>query len=472
MAKILMVASEATPFAKTGGLADVMGVLPQALNARGEEVGVVIPRYRGVALEGATRVYADLTIWLGLAAWKTDIYRAESGGVAYYLVDCPALYDREGLYGDADGDYPDNHVRFAVLSQAALAVVRHVWRPDILHCHDWQSALVPVFMRQFFAADPTFMGLRVLVTIHNLGYQGRFPAAIIPEIGLGPEVLEPETMGFFGQVNLMKGALVFADAISTVSKAYAREIQGEEFGFDLQSILRARSSVLCGILNGVDYTAWNPETDAFIAAHYSADDLAGKEACKRDLLGEAGLPEENLDRPLVGIISRFINQKGFDLIAEIAAALAGEDLALIALGTGEPLYEQMFQDLAAAHPDRFAVRIAYDNPLAHKIEAGADMFLMPSWFEPCGLNQMYSLRYGTVPLVRAVGGLDDTIDETTGFKFCEYSGDALLETIQAALEAWQDREAWRSMMRRGMRKDYGWDASAAEYSALYRRLVG
>ena len=468
MTKILMVASEATPFAKTGGLADVIGALPQALQQRGEDVGVLIPRYRGVSLEGASRIYSDLTVWLGLKSWTTNLYRVQSGGVPYYLLDCPALYDRDGLYGNADGDFPDNHIRYGVLSQAALAITRHVWRPDVIHCHDWQAALVPVFMRKLLALDPTFMAIRVLFTVHNLGYQGKFPASIVPELGLDVSMLPPDTKG---EVIFMKAALQLSDAISTVSKGYAREIQTPELGFDLQDVLQARKQALFGILNGVDYTAWDPETDDLIAANYSAEDLSGKEACKRDLLATMGLPEANMQRPVIGMVTRFINQKGFDLIAEIAAELAKEDIAMVALGTGEPQYETLLQDLAAAHPDRFAVRIAYDNRLAHKIEAGSDIFLMPSWFEPCGLNQMYSLRYGTVPVVRATGGLDDTIDELTGFKFREYTGAALLACLQDASAAWRDQPAWRSMMRIGMRKDYSWSSSAVEYGALYKRLL-
>jgi starch synthase len=469
MSKILMVASEATPFAKTGGLADVMGALPQALQARGEQVGVVLPRYRGISVEGAPKVYADLTVWLGAAPYKCDVYRVESGGAPYYLVDCPALFDRDGLYGDEAGDYPDNHVRYAVLCRAVLSLVRHVWRPDVVHCHDWQTALVPLYMRKFFGLDPTFMGIRVAFTIHNLGYQGKFPLSALPEMGLDPGVTEMLTLK--GELNLMKGALQCADAITTVSRGYAREIQGEEFGFDLQDILQSRADALTGILNGVDYSHWDPATDSLIAANYDADRLEGKEACKRDLLREMGLAEENMRRPLFGIVSRFINQKGFDLIAEIADSLPGQDIAMVALGTGAPEYEEMFRKLAAAHPERFAVRIAYDNALAHKIEAGSDVFLMPSWFEPCGLNQMYSLRYGSVPVVRATGGLDDTIDAETGFKFEPYTGEALLAAMQAAAAAWGEKGTWKSMMRRGMLKDYSWSASAAEYSALYKRLA-
>jgi len=471
MSKVLMVASEAMPFAKTGGLADVLGALPEALVARGEEAAVVIPRYRGVATDGAARVYADLSMWFGPDQRTANVYSATRNGVVYYFVDCPALFDREGIYGDGGGDFPDNHIRFAVLNRAALAIVRHVWRPDVVHCHDWQGALAPIYMRQFFATDPTFMGLRVLFTIHNIGYQGKFPPSILPEVGLDPGLFRPDALELFGEVNLMKGALIYADAISTVSPTYAREIQGNEFGFGLQDILRARSANLHGILNGVDYSVWSPEKDPIIASHYSADDLSGKAVCKRDLLAEVGLPEANMDRPLIGIISRFVNQKGFDLIADAMPEIAAMDVALVALGTGEARYEQMFRDAAATHPDRIACYIGYSEPLAHKIEAGADMFLMPSWYEPCGLNQMYSLRYGTVPVVRATGGLHDTVDESTGFKFYEYSSRALLDALRAAVAVYGRREVWQAMMLRGMAKDFSWAASAAQYAALYRSLT-
>ncbi len=470
MTKILMVASEAAPFAKTGGLADVLGALPAALAAQGEEVAVVLPRYRSVPLTNTQRVFDDLTVWMGASSYVANLYRKIERGVPYYFVDLPALYDRPALYGDATGDYPDNPVRFALLCHAALAVVRHLFRPDVIHCHDWQAALTPVLARHFFAADPTFFGLKFLMTIHNLGYQGIFPLAALKQIGLDETLLAPSLLEFFGNINLMKGALVFSDAINTVSPTYAREIQTPELGFGLDGILRERAAVVSGILNGVDYQEWSPEADRYIPVNYSADELDGKAACKHDLLAEFGLPQEG-GAPVIGIISRFVNQKGFDLIAEIAADLVREEIKLVVLGTGEPQYENLFRELAAAHPQKVAVRVAYDNGLAHRIEAGSDLFLMPSMYEPCGLNQIYSLRYGTVPVVRATGGLDDTIDEATGFKFRAYSGPALWDTLRAAIQAYGDRQAWVERMRTGMRKDFSWNTSAAEYSRLYSRLV-
>jgi starch synthase len=469
--KILMVASEAAPFAKTGGLADVVGSLPAALKSLGHEVAVLLPRYATVDLKTARRVYGGLPIWLPPDRYDTSLYLIERE-TPFYFVDCPPLYDRSGFYGEDGVDYPDNHIRFAVLAHAALAVSRYVFRPDILHGHDWQAGLAMVYLHTVFANDPTFLAIRTLFTVHNVGYPGLFSAKALGQIGLSDAgVFRPDGIEFFGKVCYLKGGLGFSDALNTVSPTYAREIQTAEYGFGLDGVLRARSDVLTGILNGVDYTDWNPETDPFIAAHYSNTDLSGKRVCKQDLVREFELPPEAMDAPLIGIVSRFTSQKGADLIAEVADGLVAEGFYLAALGAGEPQYEQLFQAMAARHPSRIALRIGYDNTLAHKIEAGADLFLMPSHYEPCGLNQIYSLKYGTVPVVRATGGLDDTIEQGTGFKFWEYSGSALLGALRAAREAFADGEGWRAMMLAGMAKDFSWSVSAAEYSRLYRRLA-
>jgi len=472
MARILMVASEAAPFAKTGGLADVVGALSAALRRRGEEVAIGLPRYRSAPLEGAQSVQDHLGVWLGAGSFHSaSVWRAIHREVPYYLIDCPPLYDRPGIYGEA-ADYPDNYLRFAVLCQAALALVRYHWRPDVLHCHDWQAALTPIYIRTRLSGDPTFMGLRTLLTIHNLGYQGIYPKEILPQIGLDDTVFHPEALESFGEVNLLKGGIRFADAVNTVSPTYAREIQTPELGFRLDGLLRARGEALHGILNGADYAEWNPETDPHLAARYSAADLRGKRACKQDLLAELGLPPAALDRPLVGMVSRLDSQKGFDLLREASAELASEDLCLAALvTTGAPRLEGFLREWAAAHPDRIVVRIAYDEPLAHRIIAGADLLLMPSRYEPCGLSQIYALRYGAVPVVRATGGLADTVDDTTGFFFREYSVAALLQALRQALAAYQDRAAWTERMRRGMARDFSWEVSAARYAELYRSLT-
>ena len=465
-----MISSEAAPFAKTGGLADVVGSLPAALRSYGDEVAVVIPRYGSIDLKNARRVWDNLAVHLGPASYPVSIYRSPAE-YPVYLVDCPPLFDRAGFYGESGVDYPDNHIRFAVFCRAALSVARFLFRTDIFHCHDWQTGLVPAYLRTTFAGDPTFLGCRTLFTIHNLGYQGLFPRTVLAEVALDPAVYRPDGMEFFAQVSYLKAGIEFADAVSTVSPTYAREIQTPEFGFGMDARLRDRASVLSGILNGVDYADWSPQTDAHIAARYSAQDLSGKAVCKRQLLEEFGLPAAAMDRPLLGIVSRFTRQKGADILAEIAAQIVAEDVYLVALGTGDPEHEDLFRRMQEEHPGRIAARIGFDDALAHRIEAGADIFLMPSRYEPCGLNQIYSLHYGTVPVVRATGGLDDTIEEGTGFKFAEYSGDAFLEAIRAAVRAFQDREAWQSMMLRGMGKDFSWKISAAAYAELYRRML-
>jgi starch synthase len=470
VARILMVASEAAPWAKTGGLADVVGSLPGALGKHGHEAATILPRYGTIPLKGLRRVFDTLPVWLGPDRYETSIWLAAESP-AVYLVDCPPLFDRPGLYGEAGLDYPDNHLRFAVLSKAALALARSLFRPDIFHCHDWQAGLLPAYLRTTYALDPTYVGMRTLFTIHNLGYQGLFPRSVLPEVGLDDSVFRPDGMEFFGQASYIKAGISFSDALSTVSPTYAREIQGPELGFGLDGALRARAASLTGILNGVDYTDWDPESDPFLPAHYSVSDLSGKRACKQALLDAFGLPPEAMDAPLAGIVSRFTRQKGADLIAEAAGQIADEGMYMVALGTGEPEYEELFLRLAADHPGRIAVRIGFDNALAHLIEAGSDIFLMPSRYEPCGLNQIYSLRYGTVPVVRATGGLDDTIDVGTGFKFAEYAGWAFAGALRAAAAAFSNRELWTGMMLRGMSCDYSWETSAMAYSELYQGLL-
>jgi starch synthase len=472
MTKILMVASEATPFAKTGGLADVVGALSATLKAQGEDVAVLMPRYGHMPIQGLPCVYQDLSVWFGPdSSYRANVYRAVEREVPYFLVDCPALYARDGLYGDGPGDYPDNDVRFAVLARVALTIVRHVYRPDIIHCHDWQTALTSIYARTLFGLDPTFLGLPVVLTIHNLGYQGLFPPQDLPRIGLDKTLFTPDCLEFFGKVNLLKGGILTCDAVTTVSPTYAREIQTPELGFGLDGVLRSRSGAVTGILNGADYTDWDPATDRYLAAQYTPQDLEGKRVDKADLLAAFDLPPERIERPLLGMVSRLVEHKGLDLIEEAAGELLSEDVTLVVLGTGDPRYEQFLTRLRDETPEQVGVKIAYDEALAHKIEAGADIFLMPSQYEPCGLNQMYSLHYGTAPVVRATGGLDDTVDETTGFKFRPYTAAAFLKAVRAALAAWSQPQRWAAMMRAGMAKDYSWNASAGQYRELYRRLA-
>jgi len=466
-----MVSSEAAPLAKTGGLADVVGSLPAALRAVGDEAAVVIPRYGAVDLKTARRVYDNLPVFLGPARFDVSIYQAPAE-FPFFLVDCPPLYGRKGFYGESGLDYPDNHIRFAVFARAAIGVARFLFRAQILHCHDWQTGLLPAYLHTTFSTDPTFLGVQTLFTIHNLGYQGLFPKTILPEVALDPAVYRPDGMEFFGRVSYIKGGIAFATALNTVSPTYAREIQTPEFGFGMDGALRARSADLSGILNGADYGEWSPDHDPFLPATYSAADLAGKRIVKQNLLAEFGLPAEAMDRLLIGIVSRFTRQKGTDILAEVAGQMVSEGMYMVALGTGDPEYEDFFRRMAAENPGRIAVRIGFDNALAHRIEGGADIFLMPSRYEPCGLNQIYSLRYGTVPVVRATGGLDDTIEDGTGFKFRDYSGGALLQAVREAARAFEQKDFWHDMMVRGMARDFSWRTSAAAYSALYRRLLG
>src|SRR5579863_4635582 len=469
--KILFVSSEGLPYSKTGGLADVVEALPKTLVEMDHEVAVLLPQYHGNKI-GSTLV-SSLTISLGETLRFPALGEGKSvSGVRYFFVGDPPFFDREQLYGDKNGDYPDNAERFVEFSRAAIEFTKRIWLPDIIHCHDWQSALVPVLLRTQHATDPVVRSLPVILTVHNLGYQGLFPQSVLRQTGLPQSLFSVDALEYYGNVNFLKGGLLFADYLTTVSRRYAKEIQTAEYGYGLDGVIRGRAERLVGILNGVDYGTWSPEADTFIAQNYSAHNLEGKKACKKNLLEVFRLPAENFDRPLIGIVSRSADQKGFDLIAAEAGAMMKEDLAIVALGTGAPEHEKLFKELAEKFPARVGVKIGYDNALAHKIEAGADMFLMPSRYEPCGLNQIYSLRYGTVPVVRATGGLDDTIEEGTGFKFAEYSGEAFLGAVRAAVEAFSNGDVWREMMRRGMQKDFSWNASAAAYSALYRQLLG
>jgi starch synthase len=476
--KIVFAASECVPFSKTGGLADVVGALPRALVELGHTVSVYLPKYKQTKLPEARVLLRSITVPFD------DHYRfcsvldgGKHSGVQFYFIDYPPFFDRDALYGTPAGDYPDNAERFALYSRAVLEAAKILGPPDIFHCHDWQSALVPILLRNIYAADPVLRDAATVFTIHNMGYQGLFPPDTLPLLMLPWDLFTIDKMEFWGKVNFLKGALVFSDYITTVSRKYSQEIQTSEYGFGLDGVLRGRSGTVAGILNGVDYNEWSPEKDKYLAAQYSPEALEGKQECKRDLLKQFGIENPNLELPVMGIVSRFAAQKGFDLISKIANDLARLPLILTILGSGDKQYEELFRKLNLQSPEKFALKVAYDNAVAHKIEAGADMFLMPSHYEPCGLNQIYSLKYGTVPVVRATGGLDDTIEpwdpktgKGTGFKFTPYTGSALLTTVHEALEAFKDKAAWKKLMINGMGKDFSWSASAKEYVKIYERL--
>jgi starch synthase len=472
--RILFVASEGLPFSKTGGLADVIEALPKTLAADRNQVAVLLPRYKKTPATGL--VLSRLSIPLGAETRHPNILDGGVvNGVQYLFVDDPGYFDRDALYGTAQGDYPDNAERFAEFSRAAIEVAAHVWKPDVLHCHDWQAGLVPVLLRTQYEDDPELRKLPVVLTIHNVGYQGVFPREAMKRAGLPDELFSLSGLEFYEQISYLKGGLLFADALTTVSRKYAQEIQTAEYGHGLEGVVRSSASRLTGILNGADYSIWDPEHDKLIAAQFSAKNLSGKQACKKDLLDMFGLPASHIERPIAGIVSRFADQKGFDLLEEIADKLLEEKLIIMALGSGDAKHERKLRDLARRFPARMVVKVAYDNTLAHKVEAGSDIFLMPSRYEPCGLNQIYSLRYGTVPVVRATGGLDDTIQQYdartghgTGFKFQDYSGQAFLKAVKEALAVYPDKTAWRRLQMNGMAMDYSWNASAAEYSRLYQ----
>jgi starch synthase len=474
---ILFVASEVAPWSKTGGLGDVAGALPRALAARGHSVSVVSPRYYTIDVREPG--FEPLHRAVSVRGELTTLWRHRARGVDFYFVENDRYYaSRRGLYGDAHGDYGDNAERFAYLSRAALAAPAALgFRPRIIHLNDWETGLVPYLLRNEHREDPSLARTRTVFTIHNLAYQGIFSKHVVPALGLPWTVFRYEAMEFYDHLSFMKAGLTFADALTTVSPTYAREIRTREGGVELDAVLRHRAGDLTGILNGIDVDEWDPARDPHLAAPYSAEDLSGKATDKAELQRELRLPVRP-EVPLIGMVGRLAEQKGIDLVTAVLARLATLDVQLAVLGSGQRNLESTFVRASREHPQRVAARIGFDEGLAHRIEAGADLFLMPSRFEPCGLNQMYSLRYGTVPVVRAVGGLEDTVedhdgkDRGTGFKFREYHPRALWAALMRALDVYRDRDAWRGLLLRGMAQDNSWDRSAKGYEEVYRRLVG
>jgi starch synthase len=484
-----MVASEMRPFATSGGLSEVLHALPQALARLGHRVTVIVPRYRRVAIgpnlgivsptphRAEAAVSAEATIDMGHRQFRVGFYETTiAERLSAVFVDVPELFDRDGLYGNGDVDYPDNAIRFAVFSRAALEFVcARGRRPSVIHLHDWQAGLVPAYQKMLFSPDPVIGGVPAVFTIHNLAFQGIFPAETLGEIGLPREVLHVEAMEFYGRISYLKAGINFSERITTVSPTYAREILERQNGFGFEGVLARRSDDLVGILNGIDDVRWNPATDTFLPARYSADDLSGKTEVKRFLLESSGLDASPaaLERPLIGLVSRLTDQKGFDLIAAAAEELMTLDAAWVMLGSGDRAYEEQWKVLAARFPGRVSTTIGYDERLEHLIEGGADAFLMPSRFEPCGLNQLNSLRYGTLPIVRATGGLNDTVRQAvngqpgTGFRFEAYTVEALLAAVKEALDVYKTRDKWREMQWAAMAGDFSWDVSAREYVKVY-----
>ncbi len=473
MPSVLIIGSEAVPFSKTGGLADVLGALPPALARLGWTATLVTPRYRGVT---AGTLTATFPVSVGGYTRDVRFYDAPlEDGARAILVDCPDLYDRDALYTSGGADYPDNPRRFAVLSRAALEwAARSGAVPSVVHAHDWQAGLAPVYLKTLYASHPALGGVPSVFTIHNLAYQGLFESDWLPRLDLGWDQLSIDRLEFWSRISFLKGGIVDSRVITTVSRTYAQEIQTPEFGFGFDGILRARSADVVGILNGIDTRAWDPASDAHLPEPFDAHHLEAKRASKRAVLARYGLPVDPaaLARPMVGMISRMVDQKGLDLIEAVSGELPALDATFVVLGTGDARYQDMWRALAGRHPDRVAVNVGFNESLAHLIEAGADIFLMPSKFEPCGLNQMYSLRYGTVPVVRAVGGLADTVrDGVTGFVFHEYSPAAFLTTLRRAIVTFAVPGRWRALQMEGMRQDNSWDHSAAEYVTIYKRAI-
>jgi len=469
--RIVMIASEAQPFSKTGGLADVATALPKALGRLGHDVTVITPRYRGIA-DGP--IVDRLSLEVAGHRFAANLIEARIGpGARVLLLDSPELYDRSGIYYDARGDYADNAVRFAFLTAAAIDWASQKDDPfDIVHSHDWQGGLASVYARRIPSAKRVF-------TIHNIAYQGVFDKTWVPRLGLSWSDFTISGFEFFDRLSFMKAGINFSHAITTVSPTYAEEIQRPEYGNGLDGVIRARRDSLAGILNGIDHDEWNPLADAFLPAPFDADSLDGKAAAKRALLEAFGftITEALLARPVIGMVSRMVDQKGLDLIEAAAGEIATLNATFVIVGTGEPRYQDMWTELSRWRPDRIRVFVGFDERRAHLVEGGADIFLMPSRFEPCGLNQMYSLRYGTVPVVRAVGGLVDTVrphnpknGQGNGFLFSEYHPSAMMRAIGAALEAYPNRKIWTRLQKNGMRADFSWDRSAGEYVKMYQQL--
>ena len=478
---IVFAASECVPYAKTGGLADVAGSLPQEIARLGHKVTVYLPYYRQVAAKVKEKNYAIRSVTIPFQFYNRFVGIVDGGmrdGVQFYFVECPELFDREQLYGTQAGDYLDNWERFGLFARAVLEASKQLDVPDVFHVHDWQSSMVPVYLRTTYGNDPVLRNVGTLLTIHNAGYQTYFPPQTVEKLLLPWETFTLDRLEHYDTMNFLKGGIVYSDIITTVSRSYAREIQTPEFGFTLEGALQRRSADLRGIVNGVNYDDWDPAHDGYIAAHYTAEKLDGKRRCRKDLLHAFDATQVKETTPVISIVSRFATQKGFDLMADAAESLLAHDVMLLALGTGEPYYERLLSEIAARYPDKMMVKIGYDNALAHKMEAGADMLLMPSRDEPCGQNAIYSMRYGAVPVVHATGGLDDTVEQWdaatktgTGFKFHEYSPAALMRSVEEALRVFKDKEAWQTLMRNGMGQDFSWKRPAKEYEALYNEVA-
>jgi len=489
---LLVAAAEATPYAKTGGLADVAGALPQELAKLGHNVILLVPRYRCVNESGRSfHPVARLPVRMPEGVVDVSIdedVRSVAGpstGFRVWAIRHDPYFDRAGLYQERGIDYPDNMDRFAFFCRAIIETMVYLrqkmqWKTDLLHLHDWQTALCSAYLKTTDRGRTELDGVKTVLTLHNAGYQGIFPGSQFSKTGLPPALFAPDGFEFYGSVNLLKGGIVFSDYLTTVSPTYAQEILNPDGGFGLDGVLRNRQTHFQGILNGIDVELWNPETDPYLPARYSVSDRTGKLICKRALQSEFNLP--HTQQPLVAAIGRLTSQKGFDLIEAIIPQLMTHDLQLVMLGTGDQAYEERFKALQARYSDRMGLHVGFDEALAHRIEGGADMLVMPSRYEPCGLSQLYSLRYGTVPIVRKTGGLADTVvpltpqflqsGKATGFHVIEATTSALLTVLFRAIQVYHDRSTWECLMKIGMKSDFSWARSAKTYERLFASLVG
>jgi starch synthase len=485
---ILFASSEVEPFAKTGGLADVCSALPKAIKDLGHEIRIIMPRYRFISewkfkLHDVIRlkeIPVPVATTTEITNVKSSFISNLKDKVQVYFLDSPKYFGRDGIYQSPTSktDYRDNDERFIFFARGVLETLKRLgWQPDIIHCNDWQTGLIPAYLKTVYAHDEFFKPVKCIFTIHNMAYQGAFPHESFLKTGLPAEVFRPDGVEAYGKFNFLKTGIYYADVITTVSKKYAQEIcESEELGAGLTGLLQHRRKELFGILNGIDYHIWNPATDAIIYRKYDAKSLEAKLDNKKALTQKFELPfRENV--PVIGAISRLVDQKGFDLVLEILEDMVKLDVQFVLLGSGDKKIEKKFETIQRKHPKHIGLFFGFDDELAHLVEAGSDMFLMPSRYEPCGLNQMYSMRYGTVPIVRATGGLDDTVEDHaangkgTGFKFEKYDARELLKTIQRAVRVYQQPEEWKKLMRNGMTRDFSWEHSAREYANLYREVL-
>ena len=480
--KVWFLASEATPFVKTGGLADVAGSLPLALRHLGADVRVGIPFYSAAKekVPDARKMVSDLAVPLGNRVLPCDVFFNETEeGLPVYFFDQDAFFAREHLYGTPGGDFPDNLERFAFFNHAALLFAKSVgFGFDIVHCHDWQTGLVPAYMATVYGLDSFFSPAASVFTIHNVGYQGLFPKDLFPLSGLPPNAYHPDGVEYWESMSLLKAGIQYATIITTVSPSYGREIQTPDFGMGMEGILQHRSSDLFGILNGVDYSGWDPADDKYTKAPYGPQDLKGKQICKKALIKEMGLKKDLSSRPILAMIARLVPQKGYDLLFDIAEEVLAKHVGLVVLAAGDKEYQKRLNRLVENNPGRMAAKIGFDEPLAHRIMAGADILLVPSRYEPCGLTQIYALKYGTVPVVRATGGLDDTIwqfdratGEGNGFKFRLYQARDFADQVAAAIETFEDGAVWKKILLNGMKQDFSWKDSASQYLAIYHESL-